>query len=380
MTGREKVEAIVHNWIEIDLSALRHNFAEIKRRAGAGVEIIPVVKNNAYGHGAPIIAGELVRLGVRTLAVSKMDEALTLRRGGINLPLLVLSGLEGNEYGDALEHNFMPVVFSPDQIEVCNMVGRDRDRRFPVHVKFDTGMGRLGFMISEIDKIIEVLRKSPYVQVDGVMTHFADADNRSSTHILEQLTCFERIIKILKSEGIFPGRIHASNSAAFFLFPQSHFNAVRPGLALYGPAHFAPDLKPVMSFKSRILQVKDIPAGHSVGYGRTFIAPRAMRIAVVSAGYGDGYFRCLSNKAEVIIRGVRCPIVGRVSMNLLTVDVSHVPDVVPDDEVVLLGSQGHECIGADELAEKAGTISYEIYCRLGANPLKRIVKFTGEEE
>lgn len=370
----------MHNWVEIDLKALRKNFMEIKARVGRGVEIIPVVKNNAYGHGAVDVSRVLAGLGVGMLAVSKMDEALALRQSGIDLPFLILSGLEKGEYREALQYGLTPVVFDLDHIERCDEAGRDLGRPFPLHLKFDTGMGRLGFMVSEVDRVVGAIKKSSYLYVDGIMTHFADADDRASSYVMDQIARFERVLEAFRKEGIRPRRIHAANSGALFLFPRSHFNAVRPGLALYGPTPFAPHLNPVMSFKSRILQLKNIPAGHSVGYGRTFIAPRDMKIAVVSAGYGDGYFRSLSNKSEVIIRGVRCPIVGRVSMNLITVDVSPLQDVRADDEVVLLGLQGRECIRADELAEKAGTISYEIYCRLGANPLKRIVKFPSEEE
>lgn len=364
----------MHNWIEINLAALRYNFFNIKKCINSSIKIIPVVKNNAYGHGLIDVSRVLVNLGVNMLAVSKFHEVESLRREGIDTPVLVLSGLIKEEYTKAFLSNAIPAIFRYDQLEACNEAGKLLNRLLPVHIKFDTGMGRLGFMSWEVKRVIETLSHLSHVTVQGIMTHFADADEKASDYVTEQLSVFNDIIATFRMAGISPIWIHAANSAATFRFPEARLSAIRPGLALYGPMSFAPYLRQVMYFKSRILQIKEIPSGHPIGYGRTFIALRSMKIAVISVGYGDGYFRCLSNNGDVLIRGVRCPIVGRISMSLITVDISQLPEAAPDDEVVLLGSQGNENITADELAMRADTISYEIYCRIGANPVKRIVK------
>ncbi len=364
----------MHNWLEIDLEALKKNFLYIKKIA-TPADIMPVVKSDAYGHGMVEVAKTLYRLGAKNFAVSKFYEALILREAGISCPIIVLSGLEQEEFEEAYLKEIRPVIFTFKHLEHSLFAARKHQNPFPIHIKVDTGMGRLGLSVSEFKKLIAKIAHEKTIFLEGIMTHFADADNPNGEYTAEQCNTFHRVLDELKRLNIQPLYIHAANSAATFMVPQARFNMVRPGLALYGPTPFAKNLFQVMSFKARILQVKEVPPGITIGYGRTFKTPHSMKVATVSVGYADGYPRYLSNKGVVLIKGKRCNVIGRVSMNLITVDVTHLEDKVREgDEVVLLGKQGNECIYADEIAKEAGTISYEIYCRFGNNPSKTFHK------
>ncbi len=360
----------MHNWLEINLDALKKNFSYIKEIA-APADVMPVVKSDAYGHGMIEVAGMLSKLGARFFAVSKFHEALMLRKVGISCPIIVLSGLEEDEFEDAYLKNVRPVIFTSNHFEHCDLIARKYQKPFPVHIKIDTGMGRLGLSMHQLKQMAKKIAQEKTIFVEGVMTHFADADNPSGEYTAQQCSIFRKALDELKHLNIKPPYIHAANSAATFMVPQARFNMVRPGLAIYGPTPFARNLSQVMCFKAIVLQVKEVPPGITIGYGRTFKTPHSMKIATISAGYADGYPRSLSNRGVVLIKGTRCNVVGRVSMNLITVDVTHLDDVSEGDEVVLLGKQGSESIYADEIAEKAGTISYEIYCRFGNNIIKR---------
>ncbi|MEJ5300376.1 MAG: alanine racemase [Thermodesulforhabdaceae bacterium] len=366
----------MHNWVEIDLSALKRNYQRIRNLVKPGVSVAPVVKAEAYGHGMIKVAKALFQLKPEWLAVSKFSEAVILRDVGITTPILVLSGLLPDEYEEALARNITPVVYTMEQLYLCETAGKKRLMPFPVHIKIDTGMGRLGFREESLSELISKLKDSLWISPIGVMSHFADADDESSSFPLTQLARFRNFLNHMQSSlNRLPPYIHIANSAGTVRYPESHYTMVRPGLVLYGPTSFAEDFEPVMSLKARILQVKKVPSGTPIGYGRSFVAPEPMVIATVSIGYGDGYPRALSNKAKVLIQGKRCPVVGRVSMNLITVDVSHLSTFPREgEEVVLLGYQGKEIISADELASKVGTISYEIYCRIGSNPVKRYIE------
>ncbi len=371
----------MYNWVEIDLKALEKNYLLIKARLSPGTSIAPVIKNDAYGHGLIPVAKTLVRLSPEAFAVSKFHEAIALRKENISIPIIVLSGLETEEeYLEAKNLKIEPVIYEFTQLEKCKKVARRIGLPFPIHLKIDTGMGRLGFPEKELEKLIKFLKSSKELALKGVMSHFADADDKTSDYPLLQIEKFKSFVTKLKATtGIIPSKLHMANSAATIRFPQAHFDMVRPGILLYGPCSFAKDnFEPVMSFKARIIQVKEVPPNTFIGYGRSFVTKESMKIATISAGYGDGYPRHLSNKGEVLIRNRRCKIVGRVSMNLITVDVSPIKDIQVDDEVVLMGVQGSEIITAEDIAEAIGTINYEIYCRIGANPMRRYINMPEE--
>ncbi|MCX7822769.1 MAG: alanine racemase [Syntrophobacterales bacterium] len=366
----------MHNWVEINLGALKRNYTRIKQFVGPHIAVSPVIKAEAYGHGLLQVATALLPLNPPWFAVSKFSEAVLLRDAGISTPILVLSGLLPNEYPEALEMSITPVVYAIEHLDYCEEAGRKRQTPYPIHVKVDTGMGRLGIREEGFNEFLAKLKHCSWIKLEGLMSHFADADDKNSSYPLIQIERFRNFLSRLKSElKITPTFLHISNSAGTLRYPTAHFNMVRPGIVLYGPIDFARTFEPVMTLKARILQIKEVPPNTPIGYGKSFITPTSMTIATVSVGYGDGYPRMLSNRGEVLIRGRRCPIVGRVSMNLITVDVTKVDSSLSiGEEVVLLGNQGGECISADELGRKAQTISYEIYCRIGSNPVKRYVE------
>lgn len=364
----------MHNWVEIDVGALKRNYRRIRNLLKPGVSMAPVIKAEAYGHGLIPVAKALAPLSPDWFAVSKFSEAMALRDAGIATPILVLSGLFPSELEEALARSVTPVVYTMEQLIHCESVGKKKQIPYPVHVKIDTGMGRLGFREEAFEKLISMLQESPWIRLDGVMSHFADADDESSSYPLFQMEKFRRFLsKLQDATKKIPPFLHMANSAGTLRYRESHFTMVRPGIALYGPTTFTQDFEPVMHLKARILQIKEVPPQTPIGYARSFVTPHSMVVATLSVGYGDGYPRALSNKAEVIIRGRRCPVIGRISMNLITVDLSQLPSLpCVGEEAVLLGKQGEGLISAEELAAKAGTIGYEIYCRIGSNPVKRL--------
>lgn len=358
------------SWVEIDLAALRHNFHQASRRLGSDTCVVGVVKSDAYGHGMVPVARELVACGASFLAVSKYWEARELYEAGLRVPVLVLLGVEPGDMEEAVARDVRPVVFRGDHARMLSAVARRRGQRVRVHLKVDTGMGRLGVPWRDAAAFLDELLDMPGIELEGVLSHFAVADEEDKAYCDCQLERFAGILRLLEERGRPVTYAHIANSAGLLDLQHAHFHMVRPGIMLYGaqpsdvllrPA----SLQPVMAFKSRILQLKDVPGAHPIGYGRTYVTSEPARIATVPVGYDDGYSRLLSNKGQVLVRGQRAPLVGRVSMNMITVDVSRVAGVAEDDEVVLLGSQGQECITADEIAQWCGTISYEVFCNIG---------------
>lgn len=363
------------NWIEIDLEALRHNYFQVRDRMSADTRVVGVVKSDAYGHGMIPVALELVACGADFLAVSKYWEAQELRNAGIRAPILTLLGLEPSEMEEAIRREVRPAIFRMDHAKLLSRASRRLNMPAKVHLKVDTGMGRLGVQCDQVESFLDELMKLPGIQLEGILSHFASADEADKSYCKYQISRFQDILRILSDRGHPLLCAHIANSAGLLDLPGAHFELVRPGIMLYGsqpsgeldnPA----DLRPVMSFKSKVLQAKDVVVGQPIGYGRTYVAGRPSRIATIPVGYDDGYPRLLSNRGEVLVKGMRAPLVGRVSMNMITVDVTHIPDVVDDDEVVLLGAQGKERITAEEIAELCGTISYEIYCNMGRHRFK----------
>lgn len=354
---------------EIDLDALGYNYREIRERAGEK-EILAVVKANAYGHGAVEVSRELERLGAGFFGVAILQEGIELRNAKIKKPILLLNGIFPGEAGVVLKHDLIPVVYSLETIEELSGEAGRAGKIAPVHVKIDSGMKRLGILPGDIEYFFKRIKELKNIKIEGVLSHFATADNTERGFMDEQSHVFSETIKKIKSLGFSPDYIHIENSAAMIWdeFPD-YLNLVRPGITLYGsyPSIWFRDkidLKPVMTLKSEIIQVKRAAKGESVSYARKFIAGRDSVIGVVPIGYADGYPRHLSNIGEVLVKGKMAKVAGIVCMDLFMVDITDIQGAGVGDEVVLWGGQGDSEISADELARRAGTISYELFCRV----------------
>lgn len=353
-------------WAEIDLNAFDRNVSVLASRLPAGTKLIAMLKANAYGHGAVELARRCKPEQVAMIGVALLEEALELRTAGITLPLLLLGPVNEPQVRIALEHEVTLGVPGPEELELVARVARERD--VAIHLKLDSGMGRMGVVETELPRVIELIHSAPRLRIDALFTHFANAGDLSDPFTHEQLARFETLVQTLREAGVTAPRHHVANSAATFR-GMAHGDFARVGIALYGAEPLdasSPRLEPVMSWRTAIRRLKELPPGHAIGYGTTFRTTRASRIATLPIGYADGYRRGLSNRGEVLVRGQRAPIVGRVSMDLTTIDVTEIPDATLDDEVILLGRQGLHEIAAEELARKLDTISYEVFCGVGA--------------
>jgi alanine racemase len=361
-------------WAEIDLEALAENLRVIREQVGSEVEIMAAVKADAYGHGAVACARRLEAEGVEWFGVALPEEGIELRRAGITKPILCLGGFWEGQQDACLLNNLTPVVYRQDMIESMDRVAREAGVTADVHVKIDTGMGRLGVRGDEVAQFCVALSQCPNIRVDGLMTHLAAADDPAREDFTKtQLERFDLAVNVFRDRGFAPRYIHAANSAAAFAYPESRGNIVRPGATLYGftgdvlqPQTAATRLRPVMSLRSRIMLLKTVGAGETLGYGCTFETKRESVIATIPIGYDDGYRRALSNRGRVIVGGKFARVVGRVSMDMTLIDVTDVPGVALDDQVTLLGRDGEFSITAEEIAELAGTISYEIACGISS--------------
>jgi len=357
-------------WAEIDLEALAHNYRVIRDHVGDGVKLLAAVKANAYGHGAVECARRLEREGADWFGVALPEEGLELRRAGVQRPILCLGGFWKGQEAACFQNDLTPVVYRLDMIESLDQAARDAGVSAKVHVKIDTGMGRLGVRTDQLSQFIEGLQRMRHVRVDGLMTHLAVADDEAKQDFTDaQLRTFAEGVRVFREHGFAPTFIHTANSAATFARARDGENLVRPGGTLYGftsdvlPANIdRPPLRPVMSLYSRIMLLKRVPRGQKLGYGTTFETQRDSLIATLPIGYDDGFARALSNRGRVIVRGQFAPVVGRVSMDLTLIDVTGVTGVELDDRVILLGGDGGAKITAEEIGATAGTISYEITC------------------
>lgn len=358
------LEGIV-TWAETDLDAIAFNVHAFKRHVGQAVEVIAVVKANAYGHGAVPVARAALEAGATRLGVHRAIEGVELRRAGLAAPILVMGYTPPSGAAMMVQHDLTPSLITREFAEAVSAEATRRGKVIPLHVKVDTGMSRYGLMPGEVADFARGLTALPGVKLEGLFTHFATADAADQTHVRHQLETFRQVLAALESAGIRIPLRHAANSAATMRLPEAHFDAVRPGIAMYGldPSDEWPpvfEIRPALTLKSRVSRVRELPPGSGISYGRTFVTERPMRVALVPVGYGDGYHRVLSNKSSVLIRGQRAPIRGRVCMDQFVVDVSGIPDVQQDDEVVLVGRQGEAHIRAEEVARLAGTINYEV--------------------
>jgi len=361
-------------WAAIDLDALAANFRTVKQQVGPAVSVMGVVKANAYGHGAVACARRLAAEGAEWFGVALPEEGAELRAAQIPGRILCLAGFWHAQAALCIEQQLMPVVYRLEMIDAFDRAAREKNVVVDVHVKVDTGMGRLGVRFNEVPEFADALRQFKNVRVDGFITHFAAADEPSCgplTH--DQIERFKTAVGVFRERGFAPTYYHLANSAAVFGQPAAWGNLVRPGGVLYGlwrdilaPNDRDVNLKPVMSLHSRIMLLKWVPPGETVGYGCTFEASRETLVATIPAGYDDGYMRALSNRGHTIIRGTYATVIGRISMDLTLVDVTNVPGVAVDDEVILMGASGGLAVTAEDIAKTCGTLSYEVTCGIGA--------------
>ncbi|MBI1994881.1 MAG: alanine racemase [Deltaproteobacteria bacterium] len=355
----------------IDLAALRWNLRQARAKVGAQVKILAMVKANAYGHGAPAVARALAEEGSDAFGVATLEEGVELRQAGIGKPILVVAGIYVEQLDQFFENNLTPVVHDLESLRRLENAVQARGATMNVHLKIDTGMGRIGFLAAEIDFWLAELKKLRALQIDGMFSHFSTAENVAGDFTRAQLVTFSNQVQRLRAEGIAPPLVHLANSAATITLPAAYFDMVRPGIMLYGIYPSAAmanqiELKPVLSWQTRIVQLKKVPAGTSISYGQTFVTERESLIATLPVGYADGYSRLLSNRGAALVRGKRAPVAGRVCMDLTMLDVTAIANVQQGDEVVLLGRQGAAEISADEMAGWANTISYEVLTSIAA--------------
>jgi alanine racemase len=360
----------------IDHEALRWNLRQVRNKVGPQVKILSMVKANAYGHGAPLVAKTFASTGSDAFGVATLEEALELRQAGIAAPIVVVAGIYLKQLADFLENRLTPVVHDVEGMQQLNDAISSRGSTLNVHLKIDTGMSRIGLLYADIAHWLPALKKLRALHIEGVFSHFSTAESVEGAYTKKQLANFQEVIRTLRAEGIAPQVCHLANSAATITLPAAYFDMVRPGIMLYG-AYPSPEmaqhitLKPVLSWKTSILQLKRVPAQTSISYGQTYVTQRESLIATLPLGYADGYSRLLSNRGEALVRGQRAKIAGRVCMDLTMLDVTDIRDVRQGDEVVLLGHQSGAEISADEMAAWANTISYEIFTSIG-NRVPRI--------
>ena len=352
------------NYARVDLDAIIHNVAALKTRLGPNTELWAVVKANAYGHGMIPVARAALDAGATRLAVARITEGMTLRQAGIDAPILVMGAHLPAEAEAAVAHDLITTVNDDAFARALAQQAHDAGKQVQVHVKVDTGMGRFGRLPDELTPFLESLSRYPQLALEGLWTHFATADETDKTFARRQFAMFRYAVFLARDKFDIP-YLHVANSAAILDMPETHLDAARPGIAIYGlypSADVSTDviLRPALTLISHIGRVRILPPGASVSYGRTFIADQHTRVALLPIGYGDGVHRLLSNRGQVLIRGQRAPIIGRVCMDNIMVDVSGIAGVQEGDEAVLIGQQGDERITAEEVAAWAQTINYEV--------------------
>lgn len=383
-------------WIEIDLKAIRHNLKRLSKWA-APARFLAVVKSDAYGHGMEAVARVAMEEGAWGLAVVNIDEGLRLRAAGLNCPVVIVGPIFAHELKPALEAHLSLPLYSQEILEQLSQVTSVTGLSARVHVKFDTGLSRLALPYDQAHSFLSLIQRTPGLVIEGIYSHLADAEGLDQSYTLQQFTHFQDVLQIAARLGICPEIAHISASAASMLLQPARLDAVRLGIAMYGlwPAeetrllllsrghnlfqelnlHFQSGLtpqldnllQPALSFKTRIAQIKQIATDSPVGYGCTFVTQRPTTLAILPVGYYEGYDRHLSNCGEVLIHGRRARVLGRVCMNMITVDISDIADVSLEDEVVLLGRQAGQSISAEEWARRIGTINYEVVTRLPAH-------------
>jgi alanine racemase len=365
-------------WAQVSLENLRYNFGVVQRHIGAGITVCAVVKADAYGHGATECARALEEEGARWLGVTSLDEAIPLRDTGIRTRILLMTGFWRGEEEEIIRLQLTPTVWEAGQVELLEKAAAGLGLpRLPVHLKVDTGMGRLGVDPEDLYQVCSALKASPHLLLEGLSTHLASSEVLDAPSVNEQLQKFEQVRNLLRNEGFDPPLVHVANTGAVISKRESWNTMVRPGIALYG--YYLPferagrevsgsklrlGVKPVLTWKTRILSLRDVRANQALGYGGTYVTKAPARIAVLPVGYADGLNRALSSRGRVIVREHYAPIVGRISMDLTLADVTGLPGVSVGDEVVLLGALDGLSVDAREHAELANTNVYEILCAI----------------
>ncbi len=352
-------------WIEINLDAIAQNVRNIKKLIGKKTELMAVVKGNAYGHDDIEVSSVVLANGATRLAVNRLEEGIALRKAGFTAPILVL-GLTLKEQAESLVlYHLTPTVADLEMTEKLSVSAIQMNKISKIHLKVDTGMGRIGIFPSEVLAFIKRVKLLKNVEIEGIFTHFSVAEEKDKSYTEDQFRKFKEVLLALEREGINIPVKHVSNSAALFDLPQMWLDLVRPGIAVYGLYPSAEvrktvDLIPAQEFKTKIVFLKELPVGESLGYGRSYITKKRTLVATLPVGYADGYNRLLSNQGEVLVRGRRVPIIGRIGMDQCMIDVTSLPSIEVGDEVVLWGRQGNNVITVEEIARKLGTINYEI--------------------
>ncbi|MCL6560941.1 MAG: alanine racemase [Firmicutes bacterium] len=360
-------------WAEVDLQAIAYNMQQIRQIVSPQAEIMAVVKADAYGHGAVEVARVVLKNGASRLAVARVDEAEKLRKAGIKTPILLLGYTPPGQFEDVVRLSLGQTVYSAEMASILNEIAGRLRQRVAIHIKIDTGMGRLGLLAEDASlKEVLAIARLPHLELEGIFTHFATADSRDKLYALEQFERFLYFLDNLRREGLITAYQHCANSAAIIDLPQTHLNMVRPGIAIYGlyPSTEVQrsrlSLKPAMALKARVAQVKKVPAGFKISYGATYQTTAPTVIATLPAGYADGYTRLLSSKGKVLLHGQRAQVVGRVCMDQCMIDVGHIPSVSCGDEVVFFGKQEGAVLPVEEVAEDIGTINYEVVCMVSS--------------
>ena len=371
-------------WAEIDLDALVHNFKEIRKKVGPDVGVMAIVKAQGYGHGMVQVSRVLEKEGINYFGVTSPSEAFLLRKEGIKSPILILGPTMLDQAKEIISKNITQTICTKEMALVLQGECKKLKKRFKVHIEVDTGMGRTGVPYQRALKLIKKVVKIPELEVEGIFTHFSTADEEDKSFTKEQIKRFKGVLEKLEGEGIDIPVRHAANSAGVLSFPESYFNMVRPGLALYGiyPSEYVSrslDLHPVMSLKSKVIYLKKVKKGATISYGKTYVTNKNTTIAILPIGYEDGYNRLLSNKGEVIIRGQRVRIAGRVCMDQTIIDVGEVSDVKVGDEVVLIGKQGQERVSVEEIAKRVNTVPHEVVCRIAGRVPRIYLKSSNQK-
>ncbi|MDZ7861088.1 MAG: alanine racemase [Candidatus Krumholzibacteriota bacterium] len=361
-------------WVEIDLDAFKWNLERIRDILPGSVNIMLVVKADAYGHGAVRISKFASGCGVNMLGVATIGEGVQLREAGIKLPILIISPILKDQIGRLIEYDLSASLSTYEFARAASKMAISTCKKCSVHIEVDTGMGRAGLSVAKVSDYVLKISKLEGLVMDGLFTHFPAADS-DVEYTRDQINLFSEIVEHLKSKEVTFKYIHSANSAAIINFPESHFNMVRPGLLAYGHTPSVDlrdkiDIRPVMNFKTKLLLARKVLSGESISYGRTYITQKPTIIGTIAAGYGHGMSHRLSNKGEVLFRGRRVPIVGRVTMDMTMVDLYGFEDPRVGEEVVIFGRQGDEEITVDETAQWDGTLNYEVMCRIN----KRVVR------
>lgn len=363
---------------EINLTALRHNLGEIQKHISPQSAVMAIVKANAYGHGAIKVSRTLKECGVKAFGVATIEEGIELRKKEIQGDIFVLGGLLEAPIEEYLNYELKPVIHQLEDLKYLGKYLNTKSRKCSIHLKVDTGMGRLGFLPSQTDELFFLLKKYPHIHIEGVMSHLARADEEDPEPTKQQCLLFEKLKKIYENKGVAPSYYHIANSAAIIDQNFDGHLLARPGLMLYGayphPRHHKKiDLCPVMTLKTKIMGLKKYPVGSALSYGGTFVTKRKSLIGILPIGYADGYSRLISNRGSVLVRGIRAPVVGRVCMDLTLIDVTEIPNIKYGEEVILIGSQGENKISVEEVSQWAETIPNEFFCGI-SNRVLRVYK------